>query len=121
MTLVIVVSFVMAMVQFPSLTNGLRWPGLTLMLTGGFYYVLGKVLTSQAPDELAELVERGTEEVTAVPPSVTDLGGDLLISFAKSITEGFADPSLTMIIVGAVVFAASFLVFLLRPFVPFIR
>jgi len=121
LALVIVLSFVMAMVQFPSLTNGLRWPGLTLMITGGFYYVLGKVLVSQVPDELAELVERGAEEVTAVPPSVTLLGGDLLISFGKSITEGFADPTLILIIVGAVVFAASFLVFLLRPFIPFIR
>jgi len=59
--------------------------------------------------------------VTEVPPSVTILGGDLLISFGESITEGFADPSLTLIIVGAVVFAASFLVMLIRPFVPFIK
>ena len=94
---------------------------LTLVLTGGFYYVLGKVLASKAPDELAELVERGAEEVTAFPPSVTLLGGDLLISFGKSITEGFADPTLTLIIVGAVLFGASFLVFIVRPFIPFIR
>ncbi len=68
LALVIVLSFIIAIVQFPSLTNGLRWTGLTLMLTGGFYYVLGKVLVSQAPDQLAELVERGTEEVTAGSP-----------------------------------------------------
>ena len=121
LALVIVVAFIMAMVQFPSLTRGLRWSGMTLLLTGGFYFGLGKILESRVPDELAELVERGAEEVTAVPPSVTILGGDLLVSFGKNITEGFADPSLTLIIVGAVVFAASFLVFLLRPFIPFIK
>ena len=121
LALVIAVSSVMALVHFPSLTNGLRWPGLALMLTGGFYFVLGKVLESQVPDRLAEVVERGAEEVPAVPPSVTILGGDLLISFGKSITAGFAAPSLTLIIVGAILFAASFFVFIVRPFIPFIR
>ena len=121
LALVIVAAFIMGMVQFPSLTKGLRWPGIALMITGGFYFGLGKFLESTVPDRLADLVERGAEEVTAVPPSVTILGGDLLISFGKSITEGFADPSLTLIIVGAVVFAASFLVFLVKPFIPFIK
>ena len=121
LALVIVVSFIMAMIQFPSLTNGLRWPGLALLLTGGLFFGLGKVLESQLPDRLAEVVERGAEEITAVPPSVTILGGDILISFGKRLSEGFADPSLILFIVGAVLFAASFLVFLLRPFIPFIR
>jgi hypothetical protein len=121
LALVIVAAFVMGMVQFPSLTNGLRWPGIALMITGGFYFGLGKFLESTVPDRLADLVERGAEEVTEIPASVTILGGDLLISFGKSITEGFAAPSLTLIIVGAVVFAASFLVMLIRPFVPFIK
>lgn len=121
LALVVVIAFIMAMVQFPSLTNGFRVPGITLMLNGGFYWILGKILESQVPDELAELVERGAEEVTAVPPSVTILGGDLLISFGKSITEGFSQPSLTLIIVGAALFAASFLVFIVRPFIPFAK
>ena len=121
LALLIVAAFIMGMVQFPSLTNGFRVPGLALMLTGGFYWVLGKVLESRLPDRLAEVVEQGAEEITAVPPSVTILGGDLLISFGKSITEGFAAPSLTLIIVGAALFGASFLVFLVRPFIPFAR
>ena len=121
LALVIIVSFILAMVQFPSLTNGLRWSGLTLVLTGGFFFVLGKVLESQVPDRLADLVERGAEEVTAIPPSVTILGGDLLSSFGKSITEGFAGPSLALIVICAALFGASFLVFLLRPFIPVIR
>ena len=70
---------------------------------------------------LAEVVERGAEEITAVPPSVTILGGDLLISFGKQLNEGFADPSLTLVIVGAILFGASFLVFIVRPFIPVIR
>ena len=121
LALVIIAAFIMGMVQFPSLTKGLRWPGIVLMITGGFYFGLGKFLESTVPDRLAEVVERGAKDVTDVPPSVTTLGGDILISFGKSITEGFADPSLTLVIVGAVVFAASFLVLLIRPFVPFIR
>ena len=119
--LVVIVTFIMVMVQFPSLTNGLRWPGLTLILVGGFYFILGKVLESQVPDRLAEVLERGAEEVPNVPPSVTILGTDLLISFGKSITGGFATPSLALIIVGAVLFGVSFLVFLVRPFIPIIK
>ncbi|MCH8225193.1 MAG: hypothetical protein IIC97_04925, partial [Chloroflexi bacterium] len=121
LALVIIAAFIMGMVQFPSLTKGLRWPGIVLMITGGFYFGLGKFLESTVPDRLADVVERGAKDVTDVPPSVTTLGGDILISFGKSITEGFADPSLTLVIVGAVVFAASFLVLLIRPFVPFIK
>ena len=121
LALVIVLSFIMAMVWFPSLTNGLRWLGLTLMLTGGFFFGLGKALEAIVPDRLAELVERGAEEVTGVPPSVAILGGDLLSSFGKSITEGFAGPSLVLIVIGAAVFGASFLVFLVRPVIPVIR
>ena len=121
LALVIVVSIIMGLVHFPSLTNGLRWPGLALMLTGGVFFGLGKVLESKLPDRLAELVERGAEEISAIPPSVTILGGDLLISFGKNITGGIAAPSLTLIIVGAVLFAASFFVVFVRPFIPFVR
>ena len=112
----------MGLIWFPSLTNGLRWSGLSLAVTGAVYFAVGKVLESRLPDQLAELVEQDAEEADAlVPPSVNILGSDLLISLGKGITEGFAQPSLTLMIVGAIIFGASFLVIFVGPFIPFVR
>ena len=111
-------SVVLGLIHYPSLKNALRWPGLTLFLTGVVFFATGKVLESQIPDRLKDLVERGANEVSGVPPSVTDLGGDLLVSFGHQLTSGFAGPALSVLIIGALLFGASFFInyvtFLLR-------
>ena len=114
-------SILLGLIHFPSLKNGLRWPGLTLFMTGLVFFIVGKVLESQVPDRLQELVEQGATQVSGTPPSVTDLGGDLLVSFGQQLTSGFSAPALTLLIVGAVLFGASFFVFLVRPFIPGVR
>ena len=111
-------SIVLGLIHYPSLSNGLRWPGLTLFLTGLVFFVTAKVMESKVVDWMQDLVERGASEVTGVPPSVTDLGGDLLGSFGQQLTSGFAGPALAVLIIGALLFGASFLInyvmFLLR-------
>ena len=121
LAMVIVGSILIGLIQLPSLANALRWPGTTLLLTGVFFFVVGKVLESEVPKRLATAVEQDADRVTEVPPSVTDLGGDLLISFGAQLTSGFAGPSLTLIVLGAVLFGASFLVFLVKPLIPFAK
>ena len=103
-------SVLLGLIHFPSIRNGLRWPGLTLLLTGIVFFVGAKVLESQLPDRLQDLVERGTSQVSGVPPSVTDLGGDLLVSFGDQLATGMATPALIVLIVGALIFVASFFV-----------
>ena len=103
-------SALLALVHYPSLKNGMRWPGLTLLLTGVVFFVAGKVLESQLPDRLQDLVERSTSQVSGMPASVTDLGGDLLVSFGNQLTTGIAAPALTLLIIGALLFGASFFV-----------
>ena len=103
-------SALLALVHYPSLKNGMRWPGLTLFLTGVVFFAVGKVLESQLPDRLQDLVERSASQVSGIPASVTDLGGDLLVSFGNQLTTGIAAPALTLLIIGALLFGASFFV-----------
>ena len=78
------------------------------MITGAVTFVLGKIAESRVPARLADVVETGADRVTDVPQAVIDLGGDLLISFGTEITSGIAGPSVTLMIVGAVLIGASF-------------
>ncbi|MCH7549082.1 MAG: hypothetical protein IH969_06050, partial [Candidatus Krumholzibacteriota bacterium] len=106
-------SILLGLLHWPSLKNALRWPGVTLFLTGVVFFITGKVLESQVPDRLAELVERGANQVSGIPPSVTDLGGDLLRSFGKELTGGIDGAALVLIIIGALLIGASLLISLL--------
>ncbi len=121
LAMIIAGSVIMGLIHLPSLSGALRWPGITLLLTGVFYYVVGRVLESEVPDRLATVVELGTDQVSAIPPSVSNLGTDLLVSFGTQLTSGYAGPSITIIAVGAVLFGGSFVVSLLKPFIPFAR
>jgi hypothetical protein len=114
-------ALLMALLYFPSLKNALRWPGLTLLLTGIFFLVAAKLMESQVPDRLRELVEEDAAGLGGVPASVNDLGGDLLVSFGKHLTGGLDGPALAVLIIGAVLFVASFFVFLLRRRFPGVR
>ena len=109
-TLIMVIggSILIALVFYPNLANMLRWPGLTLLLTGAVFFVLGKIAENDVPSRVANLIETGADQVTDVPPTVTDLGGDILISFGTQITAGITGPSLTLLILGAILLGASF-------------
>ena len=113
-------SIIMGLIHLPSLSGALRWPGITLLLTGVFYYVAGTVLESEIPDRLSTVLERGTDQVSAIPPSVSDLGTDLLVSFGSQLPSGYEGASITIIVVGVVLFAGSFFVSLVKPFKPFV-
>ena len=109
-TLIMVIggSILMGLVYLPNLAGMLRWPGVALVITGAVAFVLGKIAESRVPARLADVVETGADRVTDVPQAVIDLGGDLLISFGTEITSGIAGPSVTLMIVGAVLIGASF-------------
>jgi len=109
-TLIMVIggSILMGLVYLPNLAGMLRWPGVALVITGAVAFVLGKIAESRVPARLADVVETGADRVTDVPQAVIDLGGDLLISFGTEITSGIAGPSLMLLIIGAILFGASF-------------
>ncbi|MEE8464852.1 MAG: hypothetical protein V3S68_00130 [Dehalococcoidia bacterium] len=109
-TLIMVIggSILMGLVFYPNLANMLRWPGITLFFTGVAFFVVGKIAESKVPARLADVIETGAGRVTDVPQAVTDLGGDLLISFGTQIASGIAGPSVNLMIIGAVLIGASF-------------
>jgi hypothetical protein len=108
----------MSLVYLPSLANMIRWPGLTMLLTGAVTFAIGKVLQSRVPEELANAVSFSASGVSDFPRSVADLSSDLLVSYGQSLLSGVTDFSLAVLIIGAVLFVASFFVFLLRPIIP---
>ena len=106
--MVIVGAILMGLVYYPNLAKMLRWPGLTLFITGAVFFVLGKIAENEVPQRLTDVIETSADKVTGVPPAVTDLGGDILISFGTQITAGITGPSLLLLILGAILFGASF-------------
>ncbi len=111
----------MGLVFFPKLSGMLRWPGIALLITGVFFFVAGKIAESEVPDRLTDVIETGADKVSDVPPSVTDLGGDILISFGSQLTDGFVGPSLTLLIIGAILLGSSFFTIIIGRFVPFVK
>jgi len=111
----------MALVFFPKLSSMLRWPGIVLFITGLFYFIAGKILESKVPDALADVVQTGAGKVSDVPPSVTDLGGDILISFGLQMTDGFTGPAMSILVIGAIMFGASFFTIFFGRFIPFLK
>ena len=91
------------------------------MLTGVFFFVAGKIAESEVPDRLTAVIESSADKVSNVPPSVTDLGGDILISFGSQLTDGFVGPSLTLLIIGAILVGSSFFTIIIGRFVPFVK
>ena len=97
-------------VHLPSLKGSLRWPGLTLFLTGLFFFVTAKVLESQVPASLRDLAEGEANRLTDAPPSVTGLAVDLLGSFGERLVGGVDGPALVLLVIGALLFGASFFI-----------
>ena len=111
----------MGLIFFPSPGGMLRWPGITLFITGGFFFVLGKIAEAEVPNRLVDVVETSADKVSGVPPAVIDLGGDVLISFGAQLTDGFVGPSLTLLTVGIILFGASFFAVLFSKFIPIVK
>ena len=81
----------------------------------------GKIAESEGPDRLTYIIETGADRVSEAPPSVTDLGGDILISFGSQLTDGFVGPSITLLVIGAVLVGSSFFTIIIGRFVPFVK
>ena len=119
--LVIGGAVLMGLVFFPTFSSMLRWPGVALLITGAFFFAAGKIAESEVPDRLTYVIESGADKVSEVPPSVPDLGGDILISFGSQLTDGFAGPSITLLVIGAVLLGSSFFTIVIKRFIPIVK
>jgi len=114
-------AILLGLVHLPRLAGMLRWPGVALALTGTFFFVVGKIAQSEVPDRMRQLVDSGADQVSGVPPSVTDLGGDILVSFGTQMTNGIVWPSLVLLIIGVVLIGASFFTAPITKVLPYVR
>ena len=102
---VIAGSLLLAAVHIPNPTGMLRWPGLALFIGGGVGLVVGFVLNSAVPGWIREAVTASSSDT---PMALISLTGDLMESFARQFTAGFLLGTVTVLLIGAVLFGASF-------------
>ncbi|MYD35425.1 MAG: hypothetical protein F4X20_00135 [Dehalococcoidia bacterium] len=105
--LVIVGSLLLAATEIPNPTGMLRWPGLYLLLGGAVSLAVGLVLNTVVPGRLVVVV---TTSSSGTPTALISLIGDLMESFARQFTAGFIPGTVTVLVIGAVLFVASFFV-----------
>ena len=117
-TIVIIVVSVVAMgaVHFPHAASGLRWPGLTLFLSGLLFLVVGLIMKSQLPGRLEDLLDR--TDVSAIPPSMIDIINDVFAAMSSDVAGGFITASIIVLVIGFGMLIGSFFIRLLH--IPFI-
>ena len=108
LVMVILGCLVMALVHVPHLADMLRWPGISLLLGGGVCLIVGFVANSAIPGQIREAAANAASYSSDVPVSAIKLAGDLMESFARQVTAGFIPAAVTVMVVGAVLIAASF-------------
>ena len=105
---VIAGSLLLAAVHIPNPTGMLRWTGLSLLLGGGLCLVVGFMLNSAVPGMIGEVFAQAEADSSDTSTALISLIGDLMESFARQFTGGFILGTATVLLIGAVLFAASF-------------
>jgi uncharacterized membrane protein YgdD (TMEM256/DUF423 family) len=111
-------AIVLAVLHLPKLSAAMRWPGTFLFLSGGLVFIAGKILESRAVDFLIAAVDKITANAPGIPGPAVNLISDLVLSLGQQLTQGFAAPALTVLIIGALLFAASIVLSIVKPFIP---
>ena len=109
LVMVIVSVLLIAAVHLPKPAAMLRWPGITLAMSGGVCLIAGFVLNSAIPGRIRDAVTNTVYHSPDVPVTAMDLAGDLAESFARQATAGFILPAVIVMVIGAVLIVASLL------------
>ena len=111
-------AILLAVLHLPKLSAAMRWPGIFLLVSGGLIFIVGKILESKVGDWLITGVDQITANAPGIPGPAINLISDLVLSFGQQLTQGFAAPAFTVLIVGALLFAASIVLSIVKPFIP---
>ena len=112
--LIMVVGVVlMASVHLPHLSSGLRWPGLTLFLSGMVVLIIGLVSKSGLLDSPLD-----RENVSPIPPSMVDIINDVSNSMVADVASGIITLSIVVLVIGLVMLVGSYVIRLLH--IPFL-
>ena len=105
--LVIVGCVLLTAVHFPRPGTMLRWPGLSLLFSGGVCLLVGFVLNSAIPGGIKDAVADPTAYSPDISTAAIGLAGDLLESFARQVTAGIIPAAVAVTVVGGVLVVAS--------------
>jgi len=111
-------AILLAVLHLPKLSAAMRWPGIFLFVSGGLIFIVGKILESKAVDFLITAVDKITANAPGIPGPAVNLLSDLVLSFGQQLTTGFAAPAFTVLIIGALLFAASIVLSIVKPVIP---
>ncbi len=111
--IMVVCVVMMGMFYIPHVSSSLRWPGLTLLLSGLVVLVLGLVAKSQL---LESPLNRA--DVSPIPPSLVDIINDVSNSMVADVGSGIVTIAIVVLVIGLVMVVGSFLLRLLR--IPFL-
>lgn len=103
--LIVLAVLFMAAVHFPHLSSSLRWPGLTLFLSGFVFLILGLVIKSKL---LEDPLDRA--DVSPIPPSMVQIINDVSGSMVSDVGGGFVTTSIIIMVVGIVLLGGSFVI-----------
>ena len=106
--LVVVGCVLLVAVHFPRPGDMLRWPGVSLLLSGGACLAVGIVVNSAVPGQIREALDSPLSYSSDIPVAAISLAGDLGEAFARQVTAGFVPAAVTVMVVGGVLVVASF-------------
>ena len=98
----------MGLLYLPNRVGCLRWPGLTLLLTGGAAFLLGRLVEAMLPRLVVGQVSRLPELGLDLSPAAVSLASDVLKSALEGLLDGLGNPGLLLALVGAALYAAPF-------------
>ena len=114
---IVIGNLLMMAVHLPHLASSLRWPGITLFLSGLILLIVSLVSSAQVEGRFNDLIDRGTS-ASSIPPSAVNIASDILTSMAEDVARGFILPFIIVMVVGLVLLVASFFIRSLR--IPFL-
>ena len=109
-SLIVVIAGTVALglLYLPNLVGSLRWPGLTLLLSGATAFLLGWWVEATLPGRAAGWVSSQAGTELDFSPAAARLAAEVLESALAGLLAGIGNPALLAALVGAALLAASY-------------
>ncbi len=105
LVVVIVGGVLLGFLYLPNLSGVVRWPGVTLLLSGLVCLIGGLVMRSG----IRGWIENSSDlEVAGISASRLELANDLTGAVGQQLATGFVVPAIVFMVIGGVLLAASF-------------
>lgn len=98
----------LGLLYLPAWPRGLRWPGITWLLSGLAAFGLGWLAASVLPGAAAEGIRRLSASDAAISPAAVNLLSDLAQELAAGLLAGIGKGGLALALLGAVLLALAY-------------